>query len=353
MSEEGAGDRTEAPSPRRSQQAYDDGNVPVSRDAVAFAGLLAAVLAMQALGKGLLDGLTRLVFSTFDRLGTGTAGDMLALIKGPAIAGGAICLAAAAACALVSLAQTRFGFWTELALPRLDRVFSGGRIARLLKGEMWVDMGVVLVKFVALGLALYWALADEFVTLPRMLTAGADGLLANTFAPISRALVKALTVMGVLAGADLALTRFRHRRRLRMSKEEIKREMRDEDGDPVFRSRRRRKYRELVKGRIAVEVPRADVVVVNPTHFAVALRYRASEDRAPRVTAKGQGVHAERIRELAREHGVPIVENIPLARLLYKRVKIGRAVPVETFKAVAAILAFVYRALGRAGRVGA
>jgi flagellar biosynthesis protein FlhB len=213
-------------------------------------------------------------------------------------------------------------------------------------------MGLVLVKIVTLSLALWWALADEFVTLPRMLTTGADGLLTSTFAPVGRALVKALTVMAVLAGADLALTRFRHRRRLRMSKDEIKREMRDEDGDPAFRARRRRKYRELVKGRIAVEVPRADVVVVNPTHFAVALRYRAAEDRAPRVTAKGQGVHAERIRELAREHGVPIVENVPLARLLYKRVRIGRSVPVETFKAVAAILAFVYRALGRTGRVG-
>ena len=91
------------------------------------------------------------------------------------------------------------------------------------------------------------------------------------------------------------------------------------------------------------------MVVVNPTHIAIALRYRAGEDKAPRVTAKGKGEKAEKMRELAREHGIPIVENIPLARLLYRKVKVGRSVPAETFKAVAAILAFVYRALGRDG----
>src|SRR5262249_44414748 len=120
--------------------------------------------------------------------------------------------------------------------------------------------------------------------------------------------------------------------------------------DPMIKGRRRRKHREIIRGQIAAEVPRADVVVVNPTHIAVALRYRPGEDSAPRVTAKGKGVFAEQIRELARKNGIPIVEDIPLARLLHRRVKVGGAVPVETFRAVAAILAFVYRMLGRGGQ---
>jgi flagellar biosynthesis protein FlhB len=349
MSEnEQGGDRTEAPSGRRSEQAYQEGNVAVSRDVISAACLAAGSLALFFLGAGLLDSLVKLVAATLARLSQPEARDLLPQLIPPSVRGFAICAAVAVAGALATLAQTRFGFWPELALPRFDRVFSGARFSRMLNKEMLADLGLVLVKIVTLILVLWWALAGEFVTLPRMLYLGPDGLMASIFDPLGRALVKALTVLLVIAGADLAVTRFRHRGRLKMTKDELKREAREEDGDPFIRSRRRRKHRELVKGRIAVEVPRADVVVVNPTHFAVALRYRPGEDRAPRVTAKGQGEHAERIRELARAHGIPVVENVALARLLYRRVKVGRAVPTETFKAVAAVLAFVYRALGRA-----
>ncbi len=137
-----------------------------------------------------------------------------------------------------------------------------------------------------------------------------------------------------------------------MTKQELKREMKEDDGDPMLRSRRRRRHRELARGRARVEVPRADALVVNPTHVAVALRYRRDEGRAPRVTAKGKGVLAELMRELARENGVPIVQDVPLARLLYRKVKVGGEVPAQTYKAVAAVLAFVYRLGGRAGTEG-
>jgi flagellar biosynthetic protein FlhB len=153
----------------------------------------------------------------------------------------------------------------------------------------------------------------------------------------------------ILAGADLALTRYRFTGRLKMTKEEIKREYKEEEGDPQYKGQRKRRHREIIRGNFAHEVPKADVVVVNPTHIAVVLRYRPGEDRAPKLTAKGKGVKAENIRDLARQHGIPIVENIALARLLFKKVKVGRTVPAETFKAVAAILAFVYKAMGRGG----
>ena len=350
MSEnESGGDKTEKPSAKRAQQAYDEGNVAVSRDLVSAASFVAGGLTLVALSGDLLDSLVKLIWSSLNGLSGVTTLDLLSLATGPALLGAAVCAAVTLVGALATVVQTRFGFWPEMALPKLDRVFSGGRIGRLFQKEMFADMGLVAVKIVALTVAMYWALKDEFVTLPRLLHLGPGGLLTNTFAPVGRALVKALAVLALIAGADFAVTRLRHRGRLKMSKDEIKREAREEDGDPFFRSRRRRKFRELIKGHLAVEVPRADVVVVNPTHIAVALRYRPGEDRAPVVTAKGQGIHAERIRELAREHGVPVVENVPLARLLHKRVKVGRAIPAETFKAVAAVLAFVYRALGRTG----
>ena len=100
-------------------------------------------------------------------------------------------------------------------------------------------------------------------------------------------------------------------------------------------------------GKVRIEVPRADALIVNPTHIAIAIRYRRDEGRAPKVTAKGKGSLAEHMRALARENGVPIVQDIPLARLLYKKVKVGREIPAQTFKAVATILAFVYRVTGR------
>jgi flagellar biosynthesis protein FlhB len=140
---------------------------------------------------------------------------------------------------------------------------------------------------------------------------------------------------------------------MKMTKEEAKREYKEEDGDPMMKGRRRRKHRELAKGRAALEVPRADALLVNPTHIAIAIRYRPGESAAPRVTAKGKGQLAEYMRDLARENGIPIVENIPLARLLHRRVKVGRTVPAETYKAIAAILAYVYRLTGRASGAGA
>ena len=146
---------------------------------------------------------------------------------------------------------------------------------------------------------------------------------------------------------ELALTRHRFSKKMKMTREEAKREHREDEGDPMFRSRRRRRHRELLRGRAKIEVPRADVLVVNPTHIAIALRYRKSEGKAPKVIAKGKGELAEYMRDLARSNTIPIVEDIPLARLLYKRVKIGREVPAETYKAVAAILAFVYRLTGK------
>jgi len=133
-----------------------------------------------------------------------------------------------------------------------------------------------------------------------------------------------------------------------VTKQEAKREARDQLGDPLIKGKRRQRHREISRGRARIEVRRADALLVNPTHIAIALRYRKDEGRAPRVTAKGKGVLAEYMRELARENAIPIVEDIPLARLLYRKVKVGREVPASTYKAVAAVLAFVYRITGRA-----
>ena len=128
-----------------------------------------------------------------------------------------------------------------------------------------------------------------------------------------------------------------------MSKSEVKREHRDQEGDPIIKARRRRRMRELVRRRVAAVVPKADVVLVNPTEYAVALRYLSGSDRAPRVLAKGRGAAAEFIRTIARKAGVPIVPEPPLTRMIYKLVPEGREIPATLYKAGAEVLAYVYR----------
>jgi flagellar biosynthesis protein FlhB len=353
MADESRDDRNEPASPRRLQKAREDGEVPMARDAAMLASIAAGSLFLLACGPSLRDRLVALVRASGTAIATGRTRDLLPMVMLPAGQVAGACLAAAAAAAVALAAQTRGGFWPELALPNFKRVFGGGRLGRLFKKEVVTDLGVALVKILTLVAALWSSFRDDFVTLPALLYADTEGQLRALFHPLAHGLVKILAALAVAAGVDLAVAHLRFRKRMMMTKEEARREHREEEGDPMLRSRRRRRHREIIKGQFAVEVPRADALLVNPTHIAVALRYRPGEDRAPRVTAKGKGHLAELMRELARDNGVPIVENVLLARLLYRRVKVGRAVPAETFKAVAAVLAFVYRVLGRSPIAGA
>jgi flagellar biosynthesis protein FlhB len=346
----GEEDKTEDASHRRLQQARDQGNLPIGRDLVGLAGFAAGCLTLLACGPALRDALITVVAASARALDTARAGELLPLLLRPALLALAVPTAVAVAAGVAGVAQTGGGFWPELTLPDPSRLFSGGKIKRLFGKEALADFGLALVKFVTVAATIWSALRVEFLLLPRLLGASTAGQLAGLFEPLAAALVKILAALAFLAGLDLAVTRFRYNRKLRMTKEEAKRDYKEEEGDPLFRSRRKRMHRDLLKGVAKAEVPKADALIVNPTHIAIAIRYRPDQDRAPRVTAKGKGVLAESMRDLARQHGIPIVENIPLARLLYRKVKVGRAVPAETYKAVAAVLAFVYRVLGRGQR---
>jgi flagellar biosynthesis protein FlhB len=245
------------------------------------------------------------------------------------------------------MAQTQGGVWLHLSLPDLSRLASGARISRLLTKDFLADLGLAIAKVVALGYTGWLAIRDDMLSLPTLLGAAAPDQLARALGIVSKACVRMLVIAALLAGVELALQRYRFNRKMKMTKEEARREMKEDEGDPLLRSRRKQRHRELSKGQAAIEVPRADALIVNPTHVAVAIRYRKDEGRAPRVTAKGKGALAEYMRDLARSSGVPIVEDIPLARLLYRKVKVGKSVPAATFKAVAAVLAYVYRLTGR------
>jgi flagellar biosynthetic protein FlhB len=183
-----------------------------------------------------------------------------------------------------------------------------------------------------------------------------NGLVPSTVEPqelgtiawhiVRRALLIVVGVIVAIAAVDYVLARRRMSAQMRMTTDEIKREHKESEGDPVVKGRRRQRMREMAKRRIAATVPKADVVVVNPTHYAVALRYDEKSDRAPMVVAKGVDEVAARIREIARKSGVPILSRPPLARALHKHVKEGRSVPPNLYRAVAEVLAYVYRVRG-------
>jgi flagellar biosynthetic protein FlhB len=245
-----------------------------------------------------------------------------------------------------NLAQTGF-LWRRDALQldpdRLDPVKGLGRLFSL---RAATESLKALLKIAAIGGTGFLAIRHEMVRFPELTQYELHGLLlAIGWITLKAALLMACAaaVIGLL---DYAYQRYEWERSLRMTKEEIKEEQREAEGDPMLRARVRTVQKEMARRRMMAAVPMADVVVTNPTEIAVALQYKPDRMAAPMVVAKGAGFVAARIREIARQHGIPIVENKPVARTLFKLVEIGREVPADLYRAVAEILAFVYRVRG-------
>ncbi|GAB7081009.1 hypothetical protein JCM14635_26820 [Megalodesulfovibrio paquesii] len=165
----------------------------------------------------------------------------------------------------------------------------------------------------------------------------------------AQVLLNALLPMAAIAAFDLWYTRYEYAENLKMTKDEVKDERKQAEGDPIIKSKQRRNMMEFMQRRMFQQVPKADVIITNPTHYAVALKYDALVAPAPIVLAKGVNRIAQRIKEIGREHGIPIRENKPLAQALYKSVEIGDAIPEEMYQAVAAILAQVYKTKAHRG----
>ncbi|RMG17010.1 MAG: EscU/YscU/HrcU family type III secretion system export apparatus switch protein [Deltaproteobacteria bacterium] len=347
MSETPQEDRKHEPSARKLDRAHEEGQVAVGRDVVMVAVLIAGTLGLALVAGRWWAGCVALVRLAATSAGRAPPIFLLEAARSPLLLVLGVAVLTAGAGIAATVAQTRIGFWPSRIVPDLSRLTSGGQLTRVLQGEFVLDLGLSILKVVALSVVVFFSLRDELLTLPDLLQVPVERQLGAIWSPLLAAGVKVLAALAVIAGLDFALARYRQRRKLRMTDEELKREHREEEGEPLLKSRRRQRHREMAKGRPQVEVPRADVLIVNPTHVAVALRYRRDESAAPRVTAKGKGQAAEYMRELARTHGVPIYEDIPLARLLHRKVKVGQEIPAETYQAVAAALAFVYRITGR------
>lgn len=342
------GEKTEQPTPRRLEDALKKGQIARSGEVQTVFVLMGALAALAFAGREIWQqfvSVSVLVFGhlynttiTTDSLqGYGVTG-VFVLLKcvGPVV------LATALAGLVAGGIQNRFNTATEVLSPDWERVNPLEGFKRLFSVRMLVPTLLGIVKF-AFILAVTWSEIRRLVNDPIFTSAVSAYRLAQF---MGETCVQILLRVGlglfVIAAADYGYQFWRTNRDLMMTKEELKEELKNSEVNQRMKAARR-KRRMAAKAKALGEVPKADVVVTNPTHIAVALRYDRKTMRAPKVVAKGIRLNAEKIREIARQHQVPVIENKPLARMLFKHGRVGGEIPAELYAAVAEILAWVYR----------
>jgi flagellar biosynthetic protein FlhB len=344
-------DKTEPASPERRRKAREAGDFPRSRDAGGVAAGLAVLVALASMGvsaaKGLNDFAVQCFREPFDiirgnptALVTRFAGVLSALAMPSAIAA---CLAATA----VGFLQAGFHPQMSSVMPNPERLNPLGRFRSLfVPSQAFATLAQSIMRVGVVGYFVYKSLRDALPMITHLARADLHGAVSAVADALGRLAMNATIGLALLAVGEYLWSKFSWERSHRMSKQELKDEFRQQEGDPRIKGQLRARARQRLKKSMAKQVRSADVVLANPTHVSVALRYRA-KDGAPVVAAKGYDEIAIHIREIAREAKIPIVENRALARALASRVRVGKAIPVDLYAAVAEVLAFVYRLKGR------
>jgi flagellar biosynthetic protein FlhB len=343
-------EKTEEPTSKRREEARGKGQFPRSKYLIPAATLAAIYFALRFGGEFLMVQLERCVAGFFSAAAhrralasedlfelAAEAGLLLAPVVLPLFAGVLLCALGA------GLLQSGFALASEPFHVDFNRVNPFVGLRRLFSMDAAMESVKSVIIIGALG-----GLGGAFVYGDLSALTALSGMAAgDLFAYASRegARLAAWIVfaLSALAALDFLYQRWRTDAQLRMTRQELKEELREQEGDPQVKGRLRSLRQKMARRRMSAEVAKADVVITNPTHLAVALRYRAGEMSAPKVLGKGAGFIAEKIREIARQRGIPIVENKPLAQLLYRQVEVGREIPEALYRAVAEVLAYVYR----------
>jgi flagellar biosynthesis protein FlhB len=349
MAGEDDSEKTEDPTGRRLQEARDRGNVAKSLEVNNLFMILALTLSVVVFGGGMAKEIVNISLPFIEApdqvptdIGhlTSMGWKMLGLIL---LAGAApIILAVMAA---IGAGYLQFGliFSGEQMKPSFDKISPLSGLKRIFSLRSLGEFIKGLLKIAIVGGICYASLTPSIGDLHKLIGMEMGQLLAVIMELLTRLLFTVFASMVTITIADLFYQRYEHIKTMRMSRQEIKDEMRESEGDPMIKGRLRQLRMERARKRMMAEVPKADVVVTNPTHYAVALKYDPLEMSSPKVVAKGVDKAAMKIREIAAEHDVPVVENPPLARGLYAAVDIDREVPPEYFKAVAEVIGYVYR----------
>lgn len=352
MAEEGdgpeAGDKTEAATPKRLEKAREEGQVALSREVVGWTGLAAGTLATMLVLPTIGFDLMRAMRGALESAHTlGMANAAMTLFWW----GGLVVIPVAAAVSLGAvagtLAQTRGLVSAKSMVPRLSKISPWAGLKRLVGPEALMEFLRTLLKLLIVG-AVLWHVGSDLGALQAALHQPAAALPQAAGAVAMRLMMAALVAFAGVAVLDLLWVRFRFAQQMRMSRQDLRDEAKESDGDPMLKARRRQIRQVQGRRRMMAAVPNAAVVITNPTHYAVALAYGGGE-AAPRIVAKGVDAMAARIREAATSAGVPLVANPPLARALW-RLEIDAEIPAEHYQAVAEIIAYVWRQNGAAAR---
>ncbi|MEW6611539.1 MAG: flagellar biosynthesis protein FlhB [Pseudomonadota bacterium] len=348
MAEESFQEKTESPSPRRQQEAREKGQVVRSWELSGGAVLLAAAGGLMALGPQLYrdmatllrDGLQIEREAAFDpHVMLSTAAEPLQHLAAT-LAPLALLLLAAAVFSTFLVGGWNFS--TQALLPDFGRLSPAKGLGRIFSKHGLVELAKAIVKLLAIGAVALWVLWDERLALLSLSAQSLEAAVAHTGGMISWTFLVLAAAVLVVVAIDVPFQIWSHNQNLKMTKEEARQEAKESEGDPHVKGRIRALQREAARKRMMSEVPKADVIVTNPTHFAVALKYQNGM-RAPQVVAKGKDLVAARIRELGMEHRVPLLQAPPLARAIYHNVEIGQEIPAALYTAVAEVLAYVYQ----------
>lgn len=342
-------ERTERATPRKREEARKKGQVARSREVVSAAVLTGCVICFYFQSSGALERMMNLMRSAFRRSVSVTLStDTVPALFGQTVLEMLILLAPLfLTVVLAGLAANAFqvGFQVsaESMTPDLSKINPLEGFKRLFSLQSVMELVKSVMKLAIVGFVAFLAVRSELPHLLPLMDQSVPAIVRFLGRVSFRILGTTCVILAVLAVLDYAYQRWEHERGLRMSRQEIKDEAKETEGDPLIRSRIRRIQQEMARRRMMAAVPKADVVITNPTHLAVALRYDPENMAAPTVVAKGKGFLAATIREVAERHGVPVIENKPVAQVLYKMVEVSGSIPENLYRAVAEILAFVYR----------
>ncbi|HPF37252.1 MAG TPA: flagellar biosynthesis protein FlhB [Phycisphaerae bacterium] len=348
-----AGEKTEAPTPRRLQEARNKGQIARSTDLNSALLLLGGLLALRVFGPQMIGSLhevmKRNLSVTDPSAGLSLDVGKLVMDVGMMVLGAAgpiltvlIVLAIAS-----NLLQTGFLFTTEPLTPKLDKLNPINGVTRMFSSRTAMQLVMNLVKLAIVTAVASVAVNNRLEDIMNAMALSGWPLviqLTSVLYDIGLQLALALLIIALL---DFAWQKWKHIRDLRMTKQEVREELRSMEGDPRLRMQRRKMQMAQAVQRIQKAVPTADVIVTNPTELAIAIKYNAESMAAPKVVAKGADHLAKKIREIAILHGIPIIERKPLAQALYKTVEVNQEVPERFYQAIAEILAYVYRLSGK------
>ncbi len=346
MAPEDQGDRTEAPTERRRQESREQGQVAHSTDLTSAVVLLGVLGALYMLGRRMFTELSSLMYRLLD--GGAAAADLTdaaATLRSCLVSLGMILaplLATAMVLAVLSnVLQVGLHVTADPLTPDLAKINPLAGLGRMFSRRSLMRLAMSLGKVAVVSLIAYVTIAARMDLILAASALGYQAIIATTASLVGSLGLRIGIVLLVLALLDYLFQRWQHEQDLRMTRQELREDLKRMEGDPQIRARRQRIARHLAMQRMSRQVPKATVVVTNPTHLAVALQYKEGMN-APKVLAKGADFMALRIRQIAAAAGIPIVERRPLAQALYKACRVGDEIPVNLYQAVAEVLAYVY-----------